>query len=103
MSLVEGLEEGASPAPSMGSPLLQERVTYVLVQTISKWGPRLSLVVMLEGKRRAAVQRLPKALLSPPLCPGPSPDSSHPMRCPDTSLGSKQGQSERWGWGPPGR
>lgn len=65
MSLVEGLEEGASPAPSRGSPLLQERATYVLVQIISKWGPRLSLVVMLKGKRRAAVQRLPTALLSP--------------------------------------
>ncbi|XP_023502528.2 uncharacterized protein C22orf15 homolog isoform X1 [Equus caballus] len=38
VSLVEGLEEGASPAPSMGSPLLQERVTYVLVQTIKGEG-----------------------------------------------------------------
>uniref|UniRef100_A0A8C9JQJ9 Uncharacterized protein n=1 Tax=Panthera tigris altaica TaxID=74533 RepID=A0A8C9JQJ9_PANTA len=31
------LDEGASQAPSMGSPLLQERGTYVLVQIISKW------------------------------------------------------------------
>uniref|UniRef100_A0A8C9JG38 Uncharacterized protein n=1 Tax=Panthera tigris altaica TaxID=74533 RepID=A0A8C9JG38_PANTA len=30
------LDEGASQAPSMGSPLLQERGTYVLVQIISK-------------------------------------------------------------------
>lgn len=34
------LEEGASQAPPMGSTLLQERGTYVLVQIISKWGPR---------------------------------------------------------------
>ncbi|MBV98375.1 Uncharacterized protein C22orf15, partial [Eschrichtius robustus] len=32
VNLGEGLEEGPSPAPSMGSPLLQERGTYVLVQ-----------------------------------------------------------------------
>ncbi|XP_034844978.1 uncharacterized protein C22orf15 homolog [Mirounga leonina] len=37
VSLDEGLEEGASQAPSMGSALLQERGTYVLVQIISKW------------------------------------------------------------------
>ncbi|XP_040859554.1 uncharacterized protein C22orf15 homolog isoform X1 [Ochotona curzoniae] len=37
VSLEEGLEEGTSPAPSMGSSLLQERGTYVLVQVISKW------------------------------------------------------------------
>ncbi|KAB0391399.1 hypothetical protein E2I00_003035, partial [Balaenoptera physalus] len=34
VNLGEGLEEGPSPAPSMGSPLLQERGTYVLVQII---------------------------------------------------------------------
>lgn len=39
VSLEEGLE-GASQAPSTGSSLLQERGTYVLVQIISKWGPR---------------------------------------------------------------
>ncbi|XP_046496458.1 uncharacterized protein C22orf15 homolog [Equus quagga] len=38
VSLVEGLEEGASPAPSRGSPLLQERATYVLVQIIKGEG-----------------------------------------------------------------
>ncbi|XP_032731887.1 uncharacterized protein C22orf15 homolog [Lontra canadensis] len=32
VSLDKGLEEGTSQAPSMGSPLLQERGTYVLVQ-----------------------------------------------------------------------
>ncbi|XP_044631357.1 uncharacterized protein C22orf15 homolog isoform X1 [Equus asinus] len=57
VSLVEGLEEGASPAPSMGSPLLQERATYVLVQIISKWGPRLSLVVMLKEGEGGAPTR----------------------------------------------
>ncbi|XP_008566786.1 PREDICTED: uncharacterized protein C22orf15 homolog isoform X1 [Galeopterus variegatus] len=35
VSLGEGLEEGTSPASSMGSPLLQERRTYVLVQIIT--------------------------------------------------------------------
>ncbi|XP_062943460.1 uncharacterized protein C22orf15 homolog [Cynocephalus volans] len=34
VSLGEGLEEGTSAASSMGSPLLQERRTYVLVQII---------------------------------------------------------------------
>ncbi|XP_036679331.1 uncharacterized protein C22orf15 homolog [Balaenoptera musculus] len=34
VNLGEGLEEGPSPAPSVGSPLLQERGTYVLVQII---------------------------------------------------------------------
>lgn len=48
VSLDEGLEEGASLAPSMGSPLLQERGTYVLVQIFSKWGPRSPPGVMLE-------------------------------------------------------
>ncbi|XP_058388236.1 uncharacterized protein C22orf15 homolog [Diceros bicornis minor] len=38
VSLVEGLEEGASPAPSMGTALLQERRTYVLVQIIKGEG-----------------------------------------------------------------
>lgn len=65
VSLDEGLEEGASQAPSMGSPLLQERGTYVLVQIISKWGPRFPPRVMLERERGAAVQRPPKALASP--------------------------------------
>ncbi|XP_008566788.1 PREDICTED: uncharacterized protein C22orf15 homolog isoform X3 [Galeopterus variegatus] len=36
VSLGEGLEEGTSPASSMGSPLLQERRTYVLVQIIKE-------------------------------------------------------------------
>lgn len=43
VNLAEGLEEGPSLAPSMGSPLLQERGIYVLVQIISKWGPRFPL------------------------------------------------------------
>ncbi|XP_040859555.1 uncharacterized protein C22orf15 homolog isoform X2 [Ochotona curzoniae] len=38
VSLEEGLEEGTSPAPSMGSSLLQERGTYVLVQVIKGEG-----------------------------------------------------------------
>ncbi|XP_064434142.1 uncharacterized protein C22orf15 homolog [Mirounga angustirostris] len=38
VSLDEGLEEGASQAPSMGSALLQERGTYVLVQIIKGEG-----------------------------------------------------------------
>lgn len=43
VSLGSDLEEGTSQAPSSsGSPLLQERGTYVLVQIISKWGLRLA-------------------------------------------------------------
>lgn len=42
VSLGKDLEKGASQGPSTGSPLLQERGTYVLVQVISKWGPRLA-------------------------------------------------------------
>nr|XP_020763090.1 uncharacterized protein C22orf15-like [Odocoileus virginianus texanus] len=42
VNLVEGLEKGPSPAPSVASPPLQERGTYVLVQIISKWGPRFT-------------------------------------------------------------
>ncbi|XP_073745700.1 uncharacterized protein C22orf15 homolog isoform X1 [Callorhinus ursinus] len=38
VSLDEGLEEGASQAPSTGSALLQERGTYVLVQIIKGEG-----------------------------------------------------------------
>nr|XP_060469099.1 uncharacterized protein C22orf15 homolog isoform X2 [Panthera onca] len=59
------LDEGASQAPSMGSPLLQERGTYVLVQIISKWGPRFPLGVMLGCERGTAVQDHPR--------PGPAP------------------------------
>lgn len=49
VSLDKSLEE-ASQAPSRGSPLLQERGNYVLVQIISKWGPRHPSVIMLEYK-----------------------------------------------------
>lgn len=38
VSLGDDLEEGTSQASSSGSPLLQERGTYVLVQIVSKWG-----------------------------------------------------------------
>ncbi|XP_060026498.1 LOW QUALITY PROTEIN: uncharacterized protein C22orf15 homolog [Lagenorhynchus albirostris] len=38
VNLAEGLEEGPSLAPSMGSPLLQERGIYVLVQIINGEG-----------------------------------------------------------------
>lgn len=49
VSLDEGLEEGASPAACMGSSLLQERGTYVLVRIISKWNTRVSLGAMKGG------------------------------------------------------
>lgn len=41
MILSKDSEEGASQEPSTGGALLKERGTYVLVQIISKWGPRL--------------------------------------------------------------
>ncbi|KAB1255304.1 uncharacterized protein Cadr_000028319 [Camelus dromedarius] len=49
VSLGEGLEEETSLTPFVGSLLLQERGTYVLVQVISKWGLRLPAVAMLES------------------------------------------------------
>ncbi|KAM9622466.1 uncharacterized protein C22orf15 homolog [Trichechus inunguis] len=38
VSLGQGLEEGATPAPTMGSSLLQERETYILIRILSKEG-----------------------------------------------------------------
>lgn len=68
--LGEDLEEGTSSAPSMGSPLLQERGTYVLVQIISKWSPRLSPLQLYRNVREGCRQH--KALSSPLPWPGPS-------------------------------
>ncbi|XDB59001.1 hypothetical protein AB1E18_012406 [Capra hircus] len=55
VSLAEGLEEGPSPAPSVASPPLRERGTYVLVQTIKGEGgdPTCyeSLLENLDGQR----------------------------------------------------
>lgn len=51
-------------APSTGSPLLQERGRYVLVQIISKWGLRLAplpLQLCWNVRGGTAVQRPPKA------------------------------------------
>ena len=70
VSLAEGLEEGPSTAPSVASPPLQERGTYVLMQIISKWSPRSALpAVTLEYKKR---QGHP-CPAEPPAWPGPSP------------------------------
>lgn len=44
------LEEEVTQAPSMACSLLQEQGTYVLVQAISKWGPRLSFAAVLHYK-----------------------------------------------------
>ncbi|XP_044897524.1 uncharacterized protein C22orf15 homolog isoform X1 [Felis catus] len=85
------LDEGASQAPSMGSPLLQERGTYVLVQIISKWGPRFPLGVMLGCERGTAVRDHPR--------PGPAPhfgqdlDLTLPIQClVDPSQGQQIGR-----------
>ncbi|XP_030620123.1 uncharacterized protein C22orf15 homolog [Delphinapterus leucas] len=82
VNLAEGLEEGPSLAPSMGSPLLQERGIYVLVQIITTGHPSPA---------------------EPLLWPGPSPEL--PIQCPVLTplWASKQVQSERWGCGPPGQ
>ncbi|XP_007451113.1 PREDICTED: uncharacterized protein C22orf15 homolog [Lipotes vexillifer] len=53
VNLAEGLEEGPSLAPSMGSPLLQERGIYVLVQIIRGEGgppPAESLLESLDER-----------------------------------------------------
>ncbi|XP_012413770.1 uncharacterized protein C22orf15 homolog [Trichechus manatus latirostris] len=44
VSLGQGLEEGATPAPTMGSSLLQERETYILIRILSKWGPKIPTI-----------------------------------------------------------
>lgn len=64
MNLDKGLA-GASQAPSTGSPLLQERGTYVLVQLISKWGPRHHPVVMLECKKGGSSPETTQGLAQP--------------------------------------
>lgn len=38
--------EEITETPSMASSLLQEQGTYVLVQVISKWGPRLPIATV---------------------------------------------------------
>lgn len=77
VSLGSDLADGTSQAPSSGSPLLQERGTYVLVQIISKWGLRLApFPLQFCGNVRGGttVQRPPKARPSSPLWPKSSPD-----------------------------
>ncbi|XP_005396480.1 PREDICTED: uncharacterized protein C22orf15 homolog isoform X1 [Chinchilla lanigera] len=49
VSLGEDLEEGTSSPPSRGSPLLQERGTYVLVQIIREGGVPTRYVSLLEN------------------------------------------------------
>lgn len=101
MSLAEGLEEGPSPAPSMASPRLRERGTYVLVQTISKWGPgSVPPAVTLDHKRRDSIHGHP-CPAEAPAWPGPSPVL--PIQCPVLSPGggSKHVQSRGSGYGPP--
>lgn len=93
------LDEGASEAPSMGSSLLQERGTYVLVQIISKWGPRFPFGVMLGCVRGTAVQRPPKVQASPQHWPGPSLDPSHRMPCWDAQTGPANKSRVRGGGG----
>lgn len=41
VNLSPGLDGGNSQALVMGSSMLQERETYVLVQVISKWSPQM--------------------------------------------------------------
>ncbi|XP_021572467.1 uncharacterized protein C22orf15 homolog [Carlito syrichta] len=57
VSLDEDPEEGASRSTSMGSSLLDERETYVLVQIISEWGPGLSPVAMVRWGEGGAPTR----------------------------------------------
>lgn len=44
------LEEEVTQVPPMACSLLQEQGTYVLVQAISKWDPRLSFAAVLHYK-----------------------------------------------------
>lgn len=56
------LEEETTQAPSMACSLIQEQVTYVLVQVISKWG--LRPLCMLHYKGGTAGHRPTKILFS---------------------------------------
>lgn len=45
------LEEELTQAPSMACSLVQEQGTYVLVQVISTWGPKLMCCARREGQQ----------------------------------------------------
>lgn len=45
------LEEELTQAPSMACSLVQEQGTYVLVQVISTWGPKLMCCTRREGQQ----------------------------------------------------
>ncbi|KAM7234596.1 hypothetical protein CapIbe_014754 [Capra ibex] len=93
VSLAEGLEEGPSPAPSVASPPLRERGTYVLVQTIKGEGgdPTCyeSLLENLDGQRPELAEELRWRL-------GLLPEGDSQRR----RLGTRRGHQEQ---GPPSR
>ncbi|XP_027626623.1 uncharacterized protein C22orf15 homolog isoform X1 [Tupaia chinensis] len=114
VNLSEGLEEGTSAAPSVGSPLLQERATYVLVQVISgEDGAPTRYVSLLEnlddqcpelagesqgragGRRRDILSQCPPAGL-----PGPSRGAALAVRPPPA--GQRPEETHRYSAWPPG-
>ncbi|XP_069413098.1 uncharacterized protein C22orf15 homolog isoform X3 [Ovis canadensis] len=88
VSLAEGLEEGPSPAPSMASPRLRERGTYVLVQTIKGEGgdPTRyeSLLENLDGQR-PELAGFPGPHRGAALAVGPAPRGRRPEAAPGQS------------------
>ncbi|XP_068846278.1 uncharacterized protein C22orf15 homolog [Capricornis sumatraensis] len=93
VSLAEGLEEGPSPAPSVASPPLQERGTYVLVQIIKGEGGDPTryefLLENLDGQRPELAEELRWRL-------GLLPEGDGQRR----RLGTQRGHQEQ---GPPSR
>ncbi|XP_046277257.1 uncharacterized protein C22orf15 homolog isoform X4 [Marmota monax] len=66
VSLGEDLEEKTSPASSKGSPLLQERGTYVLVKIIKELRWLSGISTMGNGRRRRMSTRRSHRELEPP-------------------------------------
>lgn len=56
--------EEVTEAPSMACSLLQEQGAYVLVQVISKWGPKLSIAAVRHYMGGTAGHRRTKILFS---------------------------------------
>ncbi|XP_073916775.1 uncharacterized protein C22orf15 homolog isoform X1 [Castor canadensis] len=96
VNLGEDLE--TSPIPNMGSSLLEERGTYVLVHIVSKWGPRLSFAAKLDCK--GGIDH-PRPFLTThfvhlvPTCPLPNP---YPNLKPGLA-----NRSRKVGWRPSGQ
>nr|KAF6282056.1 hypothetical protein mMyoMyo1_001811 [Myotis myotis] len=97
VSLGSDLEEGASQAPSSGSPLLQERGTYVLVQIINGEGGAPTRYESLLENLDARCPELAEALCR---LSGLPPLGNSRRRRTGTRTGTRRGHQDQ---GPPSR